>query len=281
MKTVLVTGANSGMGLVTSIELANRGYYVVMACRDTERGRIALEEARKQSGSSHLELRKLDLASLESIRNFAMLFRNSFNSLDVLVNNAGVLAVKRMVTTDGFESMMGVNHLGHFLLTNLLLDPLRNAQQGRIVTVSSSAHKSGSINFDDPHLIRKYSIVKGYAQSKLANILFTLMLSERLNGSNVTANCLDPGPVSTNIGVSRSNRFWGELFHSILKPFVSNPIKGAQTAIYLATSSEVDRVTGQYFHKQKISKPSAAARDKRLASELWEWSEREVGLRNT
>lgn len=278
MKTVLVTGANSGMGLATSVELAKRGYYVIMACRDDVRGQKAIEEARRQSGSNHLELRKLDLASLESISNFAVQFRYSFNQLDVLINNAGLLAVKRTVTKDGFESMMGVNHLGHFLLTNLLLEPLRAADQGRIVTVSSSAHKAGSIYFEDPHLIQKYSIVKGYAQSKLANILFTLEISERLKGSNVTANCLDPGPVSTNIGISRSNRFWGGLFHALMKPFVSSPLKGAQTAIYLATSPEVVGVTGQYFHKQRISKPSEAARDKRLASRLWEWSEREVGL---
>lgn len=277
-KRALVTGANSGMGLATTIQLAALGYHVIMACRSEQRGEQALQEAKIKSQSNHIELMILDLASLESIRNFAKQSREKYQTLDVLVNNAGVLAVKRRITADGFESMLGVNHLGHFLLTNLLLEQIVSAAQGRIVTVASSAHTMGKIDFDDPHLENKYSLLKGYSQSKLANILFTLELSERLKGTNVIANCLDPGPVSTNIGVNRKQAFWGRVFHAFMKPFIPNPQKGAQTAVYLADSAEVAQITGKYFYKKKLKSPSSTARDPKLAKKLWEWSELQVGM---
>ncbi|TCP19158.1 NAD(P)-dependent dehydrogenase (short-subunit alcohol dehydrogenase family) [Scopulibacillus darangshiensis] len=276
-RIAVVTGANSGMGLATSAALIKRGFHVIMACRNSERGAKALQQVKQDSGANHVELMTCDLGSLDSIRTFAKQFKERYQRLDVLVNNAGVVSIKRETTADGFESMIGVNHLGHFLLTNLLLDRLKQAKQGRIVTVSSGAHKAGNIHFNDPHLSSKYNVVKGYSQSKLANILFTRELAERLESSSVTANCLHPGAVGTNLGVNRNTGF-GKAIHRVLRPFFLTPAEGADTAIYLATSPDVTDNSGEYFYKRKIASISAKARDKALAKKLWAWSEQQVNL---
>lgn len=275
-KIAIVTGANSGMGLATSVELMNRGFYVIMACRNSERGESALEQVIEKTQSEEVELMKCDLGSLESIRSFADHFKARYQTLDVLVNNAGVVAIKRGTTKDGFERMIGVNHLGHFLLTNLLLEQIKRASSGRIITVSSGAYKTGTIHFDDPHLTKKFNVVKGYSQSKLANILFIRELSDRLENTSVTANCLHPGAVATSLGVNRKNGF-GKTVHHILRPFFLTPAEGADTAIYLATSPEVAGISGEYFYKRKIASVPDKAKDKKLAEKLWSWSEREVG----
>ncbi|WP_010500735.1 SDR family oxidoreductase [Paenibacillus elgii] len=276
-RTVIVTGANSGMGLAATVELARLGAYVIMACRSRERGEQALQEAQRQSGSDRLRLMQLDLGSLASVRAFAAAFDEQHDTLDALINNAGVVAIKRQTTSDGFEAMMGVNHLGHFLLTNLLLEPLLRSSQGRIVTVSSGAHKIGNIHFDDPHLTKGYSVWKGYAQSKLANILFTKELAERLKGTTVTANSLHPGAVGTNLGVDRATGFGGKI-HALLRPFFLTPEEGARTTVYLASSPEVSSISGEYFYRKRIAPVSARAQDMELASRLWAWSDQEVGL---
>jgi retinol dehydrogenase 13 len=276
-QTVIVTGANSGMGLATTIALAEQGARVIMVCRSHQRGEQALAEARQQSGSERIELMLCDLGSLASIRAFAEAFQAKHDMLDVLVNNAGVVALKRQTTTDGFEAMMGVNHLGHFLLTNLLLDAIVRAPQGRIVNVSSGAHKIGRIDLDNPYLTKGYSVWGGYAQSKLANILFTRELAKRLADTSVTVNCLHPGAVGTNIGVDRDTGF-GKAVHAMLRPFFLTPAQGAETAIYLASSPDVKGITGEYFYRKKIAPVSARAKDDELASQFWAWSEREVGL---
>lgn len=276
-RTVIVTGANSGMGLAATVELARLGAHVIMACRSRERGEQALQEAQRQSGSDRLRLMQLDLGSLASVRAFAAAFDEQHDTLDALINNAGVVAIKRQKTADGFEAMMGVNHLGHFLLTNLLLEPLLRSPQGRIVTVSSGAHKIGNIHFDDPHLTKGYSVWKGYAQSKLANILFTKELAERLKGTTVTANSLHPGAVGTNLGVDRATGFGGKI-HALLRPFFLTPEEGARTTIYLASSPEIGSISGKYFYRNRIAPVSARAQDMELARRLWAWSEQEVGL---
>lgn len=276
-KIILVTGANSGMGLASATELARRGAHVIMACRNQARGEAALEQARKDSGSTEIELMTCDLGSLASIRRFAAAFKEKYDRLDVLLNNAGVVAIKRETTADGFEAMMGVNHLGHFLLTHELLELLLRAPQGRIVNLSSGAHKVGRIHFDDPGLQKSYNVVKGYAQSKLANILFTKELARRLNNSRVTVNSVHPGAVSTSLGVDRDSGF-GKTVYKLLRPFFQTSLEGAQTAIYLATSPEVAHVTGEYFIKCKPAKVSARAADPELAERLWMWSEQQVGL---
>jgi len=278
-QTVIVTGANSGMGLATTVQLAREGAHVIMACRSAERGAQALVEAQRLTGTTaKIELMLCDLGSLPSIRSFAEQFSARFAKLDVLVNNAGVVTIKRQTTSDGFEAMMGVNHLGHFLLTNLLLKQLLLAPQGRIVTVSSGAHKVGKIDWSDPYLTKGFSVWRGYGQSKLANILFTKSLAERLKGTHATANCVHPGAVSTNLGVSRETGF-GKMIHAALRPFFQTSAEGARTAIHLASSPEVTGVSGEYFYKLKPAKVSGPAQDKALAEKLWTWSEHEVGLR--
>ncbi|MCL6660150.1 SDR family oxidoreductase [Paenibacillus amylolyticus] len=279
-QTAIVTGANSGMGLATTIELARQGYRVIMACRSEKRGQEALQEAVRQSGSSAIELMLCDLGSLESIRQFACTFRERHDRLDVLVNNAGVVMVKRKETSDGFEQSIGINHLGHFLLTLLLIEPLKAATQGRVVNVSSGAYKAGKIHFEDPHLHKGYNPIKSYAQSKLANVLFTRALARKLSGTSVTVNCLHPGAVGTSIGVDRNTGFGTRIMAFVGKlPFFLSPEEGARTAVYLATSPEVVGITGRYFYQQKEQQLKAHAVDDSSAERFWTWSEEQVGLK--
>jgi retinol dehydrogenase 14 len=278
-KIVIVTGANSGMGKATTIALARRGATVIMACRSRKRGEEALAEARQKSGSGNIELMLCDLASLESIRSFAAEFTAQYPVLDVLINNAGVVAVKRQLTADGFELDLGVNHLGHFLLTNLLLESLNRAEQGRVVVVASGAYKIGALHLDDPALSRRFNPAKAYARSKLANILFTKELAARLAGTRVTVNCVHPGAVGTNIGVNRETGFGRSLLRALSLVFLS-PEQGADTAIYLATAPELREVTGQYFYRRKIKELSPRAENMQEAGRLWRWSLEQVGLQN-
>jgi len=279
-QTAIVTGANSGMGLATTIELARQGYRVIMACRSEKRGQEALQEAVRQSGSSAIELMLCDLGSLESIRQFARTFRERHDCLDVLVNNAGVVMVKRKETSDGFEQSIGINHLGHFLLTLLLIEPLKAAKQGRVVNVSSGAYKAGKIHFEDPHLHKGYNPIKSYAQSKLANVLFTRVLARKMSGTSVTVNCLHPGAVGTSIGVDRNTGFGTRIMAFVGKlPFFLSPEEGARTAVYLATSPEVVGITGRYYYQQKEQQLKAHAVDDASAERFWTWSEEQVGLK--
>ena len=276
-KLALITGATAGMGYATAVEMAKKGYAVVMTGRNEEKGLEAVAHAKRESGSEDLSFARCDLASLASIRAFADQFKQQHERLDVLINNAGVLTLKREETEDGFEKQLGVNHLGHFLLTNLLLDLLVRSEDGRIVTVSSGGHKWGSFYERDPHMKTRYSIMKGYGQSKLANILFTKELARRLQDTNVLANTLHPGAVATSLGVDRKTGF-GKTIYKLLTPVFQTPAEGATTALYLATSPDLDGVSGEYFYKQKIAAVSDDARDVELAARLWAWSEKEVGL---
>lgn len=274
-KRVLVTGANSGMGLATSVALARMGAEIVMVCRSESRGQEALLRAKQESGSDQISLMLCDLGSLDSIRRFGEAFNQQYDRLDVLINNAGVITLKRQETEDGFERMLGVNHLGHFLLTGLLFDKLKAAPQARIVNVSSGAHKAGRIDWDDPHLKNGFNVMKGYGQSKLANIWFTIELAERLKGTGITVNCLHPGAVGTQIGVDRSTGF-GKTILKLLSYVFLTPEKGSETSIYLASGPDVIGVTGKYFYKKKITDTSALAADREQAKRLWEWSEEQV-----
>ncbi|MCD8502408.1 MAG: SDR family oxidoreductase [Bacillaceae bacterium] len=274
---VIITGANSGMGKASSIELAKTGAAVVMLCRNTARGEEALQEVQQVTGNESVVLMQCDLGSQESIKAFCTEFKKRFDRLDVLVNNAGVILPGRHETKDGNELQFGVNHLGHFLLTNLLLDRMIASAPARIINVSSGAHKIGDIHFDDVNLQKNYRLWRAYAQSKLANILFTYALSERLEGKEVTVNCLHPGAVATNMGINRSTGF-GTLITRLLKPFFQTAKKGAETTIYLATSDEVANVTGKYFYRKKPIQSSKRSYDKKLAERLWTLSEEMTGL---
>lgn len=274
-KIAIVTGANSGMGLATTIELAKQGFYVVMMCRNEGKGLVALKDAISRSESTSIELIQGDLGSFESIRNFASAFQSKFKHLDVLINNAGVVTIKREFTSEGHEAQLGVNHLGHFYLTQLLMSELQRATQGRIIVVSSGAHKWGKIDIQDMEMSRGYNVAKGYGRSKLANLLFMHELTTRLEDTNITINAVHPGAVSTNLGIDRKTEF-GRFVVNLLKPFFLTPSQGAQTAIYLATSNEVSSISGKYYYQMKEATMSKLAQNSHLAKGLWLWSEKQI-----
>ncbi|WP_026293646.1 SDR family oxidoreductase [Saccharibacillus kuerlensis] len=278
-KTALVTGANSGMGLATSAELVKRGYRVLMACRSRERGEEALRKVEETGGPGSAELVLCDLADLSSIRHFAEDVHGRISALDVLINNAGVVSLKRQETRDGFELALGVNHLGHFLATNLLLDLIANSEKGRIVVVASGAYKAGRIHFDDPHMRKSYNVVKSYGQSKLANILFARELALRVYDSGIAVNALHPGAVLTQLGVNRGTGFGQGVYRALGRlPSFQTPEEGASTAVYLADSPEVEGVSREYFYRSRPKRLDRKAEDDDTAAKLWEWSEKEVGL---
>lgn len=270
-KIILITGANSGIGKATATALAEMGATVVMVSRDPVKGEIARQEVIMESRSNHIDLMQCDLASLDSIRRFAAEFISRYSHLDVLINNAGIFTDKRMETADGFEYQIGVNHLGPFLLTNLLIDLLKKSSPSRIINVSSGAHYGGKIDFDDLHQSKRYSGWKAYAQSKLANILFTYELAHRLSGTGVTVNCLHPGFVRSRFAFNRTSEKPNPLIR-LLKPFTIKPSEGAETSVYLATSPEVDGITGKYFTKRKEKASSRASYDLAVAEKLWNLS---------
>jgi NAD(P)-dependent dehydrogenase (short-subunit alcohol dehydrogenase family) len=276
-KIILITGGNAGMGKATAIELAKLGAHVIIMCRNKERGEKALKEIKAESGNNSAELMLCDLGSQKSIREFVEKFKEKYNRLDILINNAGVILPKRQETLDGYEMQFGVNHLGQFLLTNLLLDYLKQSAPSRIINVASGAHVVGKIYFEDVNLRNNYKTFRAYAQSKLANILFTYELAERLKGTGVSVNCLHPGAVATQMGINRETGF-GTFVTGLLKPFFQVPAKGAETAVYLATSDEISNTTGLYFYKKKPTNSSKASHNKEAAKKLWEMSMKMTGL---
>ena len=199
-KTVVITGANTGIGLETAVDLAKRGARVILACRDVARGKAAEAEVKERSKSDDVVFSKLDLSSLQSVREFSERTLEEESHIDILINNAGVMIPPYSTTEDGFELQFGVNHLGHFLLTDLLLERIKKAPASRIVNVSSAAHHRGKINFDDLQSKQSYSRISAYRQSKLANVLFTQALAKRLEGTNTTAYSLHPGAIKTELG---------------------------------------------------------------------------------
>jgi len=274
----LVTGANSGMGKATSIEIAKTGAVVVMLCRSKTRGEEAVNEVRALSGNNSVELMICDLGSQKSIEEFCTGFKKKYQRLDVLVNNAGVILPGWHETVDGYELQFGVNHLGHFLLTNRLLDRLIASAPARIINVTSGAHKIGKIHFNDVNLKKNYTLWRAYAQSKLANVLFTYELAERLKDTRVTANCVYPGAVATSMGINRDTGF-GTFITRMLKPFFQTSQQGAETSIYLATSRDVEGVTAKYFYHKRPIPSSKRSYDKADAKKLWAISEKMTCLK--
>jgi NAD(P)-dependent dehydrogenase (short-subunit alcohol dehydrogenase family) len=277
-RTIVVTGANSGIGKEAAAELAAMGARVVVTARNRAKGEAARAEIERRSGRGDVELADLDLASIASIRAFADGFLASHDRLDVLLNNAGLTLRKRSETADGFETTFGVNHLGHFLLTALLRDRLVASAPARVVNVASDAHRFArrGLDFDDLMSTKRYRPFLTYARSKLANILFTRELARRLDGTGVTANALNPGFVGSNFAREGDTGALGNVAMLLGRPFSINPAKGAQTSVFLASSPTVDGVTGQYFAKCALAKPSAAAEDDEAAYKLWSVSEQLV-----
>ena len=272
-KIVIVTGANSGMGMATTAALADMGATVLMLCRNEKRGMEAIHTLSERP-ERKLDLMLCDLGDFASIKAFTDAFRAKYERLDILVNNAGFISLDRQITKDGLERQFGVNHVGHFLLTMRLMDLI--PQGGRIVNVASGAHKTGKIHFEDINLTKGFNVIKAYSQSKLANVLFTRELAHRLKSKGITVNCCHPGAVATNMGISRETGF-GKTITGLLKPFFQTPEQGARTAIYLASDKDVVGTTGEYFYQCKIAKSSKRSKDMELAKRLFEFSEQLVG----
>ncbi len=275
-KTCVVTGANSGIGKEVSRGLAADGAQVLMIARDPVRGEAARAEVAAATSNEAVELLICDLSSQRQVRDLAATILDSCDRIDVLINNAGLTLGRRTLTEDGIETTFAVNHLAPFLLTNLLRERLESSAPSRVVTVASDAHRGAEIDFDDPGGARGYSGWRAYAQSKLANVLFTRELAKRLRGTGVTATALHPGVVRTGFG--RRGPALIRFGTRIVRMFLLSPEKGADTAIWLATSPAVEGASGGYFEKRRLVNPSRAARDPDTAVRLWELSERMVGL---
>jgi NAD(P)-dependent dehydrogenase (short-subunit alcohol dehydrogenase family) len=288
-RTAVVTGANSGLGLVTARELARAGAHVVLACRNTEKGEAALRDCTAATpDDGQLELEELDLASLDSVRAFAERFRSGHDGLDLLVNNAGVMATPRRHTADGFELQFGTNHLGHFALTGLLIGELEGRDDARVVTLSSGAHRIGRIAFDNLDGERRYFRWRAYGQSKLANLLFALELDRRLRaaGSTVKSLAAHPGYAATNLQFAGPPGVDAAVMKVSNRLLAQSDEMGALPTLYAATEPGLEGGTfcgpdgfmEQHGHPKPVS-PSSGARDEDVARRLWEVSEEMTGVR--
>lgn len=274
-KHVIVTGATNGIGRATALELARMGAAMSIVARNEQRCKDTRKWIHHETGMD-IKYYVADLSSQSQIRDFAKVFLAENSRLDVLVNNAGAIFDSREETADGLEMTFALNHLGPFLLTHLLLELIRSSAPARIINVASAAHLFGKIDFDDLQGKRKWSSMKAYSQSKLANILFTNELAERLKGTGVTANSLHPGIVNSGFGMKKDQKRSGLSFFNAIG---ITPEKGAETSIYLAASPDVDEITGKYWAKKKQKRASRRARDAVTQKRLWEVSEELTGLK--
>ncbi|MGH9853520.1 MAG: SDR family oxidoreductase [Blastocatellia bacterium] len=270
-KICLVTGANSGIGKVTAKTLAAGGAKVIMVCRNRDKGEAARGEIVRETRNENVDLMIADFSELNQIRRLAAEVKAKYPRLSTLVNNAGAYNSDRTLTADGYETTFAVNHLAYFLLTVELLDLLKSSAPARIVNVASEAHRNAQINFDDLNLENGYTGWRAYGQSKLANVMFTYELARRLEGAGVTANCLHPGTVNTNIfgGVKGAAGKIVRLFTIFLR----TPEKGADTIIWLAASPEVEGGAGKYFIDRRERESNPQSYDREAAARLWEVSE--------
>jgi NAD(P)-dependent dehydrogenase (short-subunit alcohol dehydrogenase family) len=269
-KVCLITGATSGIGKATAMGLADMGANVVMVGRDRGRGEAVMAEIKEKSANASVDFMLADLSSQQEIHRLADDFKEAYPRLDVLINNAGVIRSERITTADGIEMTFAVNHLAYFLLTKLLLDVLKASAPSRIVNVASGEQRNGTIDFDDLQGENGYKGPKAYSQSKLATVLFTYELARRLEGTGVSANCLHPGVVGTNLGSGVSGAF-GFMVRA-MTPLMKSPEKGAETSMYLASSPEVEGLSGRYFVKKAEARSSEVSYDERIARRLWEAS---------
>lgn len=271
-KVALVTGGTSGIGKATATALAAMGARVVVTGRNPEKGEGAVAEVRRDSGNENVSLLLADLSVVSEVRRLAGEFRAGHDRLDVLVNNAGALFSARAETPDGLERTFALNHLAPFLLTNLLLDRLKASAPSRVVTVSSEAQRAGAKDFFDLQTEKGYSAFRAYGRSKLANIMFTFELAERLRGTGVTATCVHPGGVNTEFG----NGSGGPMAFVLraFKPFMRSPEKGAETVIYAASSPDLEGETAKYLSDRKPIPVPNLAKDAAARKRLWEESEK-------
>ena len=273
----LITGANSGIGRITALELAKKGFDILMLCRNLDKARPVRQEIKAVSQTRRVDLIQCDVASQESVVQAAREIIDRYDHLDVLLNNAGLYLDQPQFSPEGIELTFATNHLGPFLLTNLLLDLLQKGQHARVVTVSSEAHRwSRGFRLDEIARPRSYNGINAYGASKLCNILFAKELANRLMDVGITSNSLHPGAVNTNFGGAAAS--WQGAIFRLMKPFFITPEQGAQTSIYLASSAEVERVTGLYFDKSRPKTPSSEARSEFNATKLWQLSEQLTSL---
>jgi NAD(P)-dependent dehydrogenase (short-subunit alcohol dehydrogenase family) len=278
VKTILITGATSGIGLEASVTLAREGHRVVLVGRDEAKTRRSVDQVKQRAESVQVESLLCDFSSQASVRALADSYRAKYDRLDVLVNNAGAVNETRTVTKDGIESTFAVNHLGYFLLTNLLLDLLVKSAPSRIVVVSSTGHYRGTMDLDDLGFEKGgYGIMAAYRRSKLANVMMTRSLAKRLEGRGVTVNALHPGGVATGIW-DRAPRWTQPLLAVVKKVVLITPEEGGKTLSYLATSPEVEGKTGLYFEKNRPRECAPLAKDEALAEKLWSRSAELVKL---
>jgi len=279
-KTIVVTGASDGIGLESSSQLAGEGHHLVMVGRNPQKLEAAVARVRRESPDAQVESHVCDFASFAAVRDLAAKLLASYPRIDVLVNNAGTVYDKRTLTEEGIESTFQVNHLSGFLLTELLLERVIASAPARIVTTSSVGHYSGTMDFDDLGFERGYQIMRAYGRSKLANVLYTRELARRLEGTGVTANCLHPGAVATNIW-SGAPWFARPILAVGKKLFMVSPAKGGARITYLATSPEVEGRTGGYYEQDELKEPAKLAQDAAVGERLVEVSRDLVGLTST
>lgn len=284
-KVILITGANTGIGKWTAFDLASRGAKVIIACRDETRGKLARDEIEKVSGNKNVHFMQLDLSSFQNIRDFAKKFIAQEERLDILINNAGVMGCPKGKTVDGVETTLGINHMGHFLLTHLLLDLLKKSTPSRIITIASKAHYFIDINKDDLYLDKSYNSLEAYAQSKLANMLFTRELAYRLKGTGVSAFSLHPGIIHTDLSrhleSGKLQFLWPHLIHPLLHYILKTPKSGAQTTIYAALEPGIEHQSGAYFSNCTLGFQTKEAQNDETARWLWKVSEEVTGISDT
>lgn len=269
-KVCLITGGTSGIGKSTAHELARMGATVVIVGRNAQKTSQVVEEIRRASGNNTVDSLLADLSSQQEVRRLANEFESKYSHLHVLLNNAGAVFMRRQLSVDGIEMTFALNHLAYFLLTNLLLDKIQASAPARIINVSSGAHTSGKIEFDNLQGERDYSS-RAYGNSKLATILFTMELARRLEGTGVTVNALHPGFVSTGFGENNPG-FLMKIIRAVVPLIARSPEKGAETSIYLASSPEVQSITGKYFVDRKVTQPDPQTTDSAVAKKLWDIS---------
>jgi NAD(P)-dependent dehydrogenase (short-subunit alcohol dehydrogenase family) len=277
-KLCLITGASAGIGYSTALRLAQMGMNIIIASNNEERGIRAKQQLITTSKNPNIEYMQVDLASFSSIHNFATKFMSAYKKLDVLINNAGVYYSKQVFTEDEVEMQFAVNHIAPFMITGLLMEPLKATEKSRIVNVSSRFHFQGKLHFENLYLDKQYTGLRAYCQSKLANVLFTYKLAEMLGNNGVTVNCLHPGTAKTRIGHTNSTGFY-PIFCSIIRPVLTTTEKASRTSVLLASSGEVEGVSGKYFERRKAAKSSKASYIKEDANRLWEISEDISGIK--
>ncbi|MBO0936227.1 SDR family oxidoreductase [Fibrella sp. HMF5335] len=272
----VITGANSGIGKITAQELAKKGFDIIMLCRNLDKARPVQQEIQAASPAQKIDLIRCDLASQTSVREAAGEVHARVDRIDVLINNAGLLVNKEQYSPEGYELTFATNHLGPFLLTNLLLDLLRKGQDARVITVASEGHRlTGTFRLDNLARPNSYSPIFAYDRSKLCNILFAKELSERLLDDGITSNSLHPGAVRTNFAGDPGGMM--NVVFKLASPFLRTPEEGADTSVWLASSPDVEHVTGLYFADRKPKTPSEEAQNGFYAKKLWAMSEEMVG----